>query len=338
MVSSTTNNITTAPAHSNNKISPQHKIRKSSSPGRQWLTGSPGRTNTTTNSQLPTSPYSRLHPQHYQRAAVTNAAANRGGGVRRSSAAGIIHRPPLPPNNTIGTRSHSLDGLLDAAAITKTAAGTAKNNAQQEHTEGASEQSDIYNKNNVTLPPIHGSDDAVDSVSAAATITSTNHRRSRSMEDLLDEQNSCGDVTDIESGCEDQSKSMENLIDVAAQTSNIANHNNTDKVNDTFNYKDVVSIGSASSINVTGGIEQPCGSESITIDNAIIVSPLEKPLLAATPTQSSIDDSIGDDCDTTSTTPSAYSRQGSTTSSKDSGKKKTFLNRYVKKVKSFIKK
>lgn len=300
------------------------------------MTGSPGRITTAT--QLPTSPYSRLNPNHYQRTAVTNAAANRGG-VRRSSAAGIIQRPPLPPNNTIGTRSHSLDGLLDAAAITKTAAGTA--NAPHEYTEGASEntqhiQTPHHRKNN-TLAPIHGSDDAVDSVSS----TSTNHRRSRSMEDLLDEHNeNVNGETDATPGCEDRSKSMENLMDdiakapIAVIQLSITPNDHTDKTNDTFNFKDVVSIGSASSLNAPS-IEQPCGSESITIDNAIIVSSQEKP---AIPTQSSIDENIGDEGDTISTTPSAYSRQGSTTSSKESEKKKTFLNRYVKKVKSFIKK
>lgn len=238
-------------------------------------------------------------------------------GVRRSSAAGIMQRPPLPP--AIGTRSQSLDGLLDAAAP--------GNRSDVENvTEGASDAT--------KLPPIHGSDDDTIDVGvqerqhSAANIPKS-HRRSRSMEDLIDEreEKSCTP----QPGCDDRSKSMEHLAEdeptvvVEAINPNVA---------DRLPFKDASSIGSATSLNPPS-VEQPCGSETITIDNTITLSEIPSPQTSGAVLRSSLDSA---DEDTVSRTPSSYSRQDSTTSSKDSEKKKTFLNCYVKKVKSFIKK
>lgn len=237
-------------------------------------------------------------------------------GVRRSSAAGIMQRPPLPP--AIGTRSHSLDGLLDAAAPGNIS--DAKN-----VTEGASDA----NK----LPPIHGSDDDTIDVGVQERANTSNipksHRRSRSMEDLIDEREE--KCSTQQPGCEDRSRSMEHLAEdeptMIVQAINCT-------VTDRLPFKDATSIGSASSLNPSS-IEQPCGSETIVIDNTITLSECQLPPVSGTALRSSLDSA---DEDSISRTPSSYSRQDSTTSSKDSEKKKTFLNRYVKKVKSFIKK
>lgn len=237
-------------------------------------------------------------------------------GVRRSSAAGIMQRPPLPP--AIGTRSQSLDGLLDA-----TVPG---NRSDVENvTEGASE---------AKLPPIHGSDDDTIDVGVQERQNSNanipkSHRRSRSMEDLIDEREE--KACTPQPGCEDRSKSMEHLgedepsVVVQAMNPTLA---------DRMTLKDAISIGSASSLS-PAAVEQPCGSETITIDNTITLSDSPAPQTSGAALRSSLDSA---DEDTVSRTPSSYSRQDSTTSSKDSEKKKTFLNRYVKKVKSFIKK
>lgn len=239
-------------------------------------------------------------------------------GVRRSSAAGIMQRPPLPP--AIGARSQSLDGLLlDAAAP--------GNRSDVENvTEGASDV--------IKLPPIHGSDDDTIDVGVQERQNSTgnipkSHRRSRSMEDLIDEreEKSCTP----QPGCEDRSRSMEHFAeDEPADVVQAINAT----VADRLTFKDASSIGSASSLNPPA-VEQPCGSETITIDNTITLSDSTSPQKSGAELRNSLDSA---EDDTVSRTPSSYSRQDSTTSSKDSEKKKTFLNRYVKKVKSFIKK
>lgn len=247
-------------------------------------------------------------------------------GVRRSSAAGIIQRPPLPPS--ISTRSHSLDGLLDAAANITTSTNTP--NAPIVYSNEAEGASDITLTNN-SLTPINGSADTVVDSAHLSTNGNNNNssRRSRSLEDLLDERD-LNEIANLQTSdterYTERSKSMEHLVDDDENAKNDTTNNCSPKDNqDSFSYKDVVSIGSASSLTPTiGGGELPRGSDSITIDSAIVCQ---------TKT-SSID---GDDT-ISSNSASTYSRQGSTTSSKDSEKKKTFLNRYVKKVKSFIKK
>lgn len=238
-------------------------------------------------------------------------------GIRRSSAAGIMQRPPLPP--AIGTRSQSLDGLLDAAA-------PGNRSDVQNVTEGASDAT--------KLPPIHGSDDDTIDVGVQERQNSTanipkSHRRSRSMEDLIDEREE--KTCTAQPGCEDRSKSMEYLAE--DETSVVVQAINP-TVADRLTFKDASSVGSASSLNPPA-VEQPCGSETITIDNTITLSDSPLPQKSGAALRNSLDSA---DEDTVSRTPSLYSRQDSTTSSKDSEKKKTFLNRYVKKVKSFIKK
>lgn len=233
--------------------------------------------------------------------------------IRRSSAAGITHqRPPLPPS-TIGKRSQSLDGLLETANNTCT--------TNDINTEGASDDTPTT----LTISDNQTSSDTTDSITQAPspTTTTTNHRRSRSLEDLLDERD------EIHSNYDSHSKSMDSSMDTLSMTTEPSTELMKDDVTTisepTDDNVDASSIGSASSLNPSQ-TEKPCGCESITVQNTVPPS---------NETDSSVASVTIDDDRVSNLT--AYSRQASTTS-KDSDKKKTFLNRYVKKVKSFIKK
>lgn len=256
---------------------PQSKFHKSSSPGRQWLMGSPGRTVGS----------NRTIPQHSTHRGLGFTGRSSPSGVRRSSAAGLTHRPPLPPN--IGNRSQSLDGLLDAGG-----------NDEMKTVAGGVSETTLS-----TLTPPNESADPHDSP------LQTNNRRSRSMEDLLDERDETELIDDNDSDC---TRSMEHLADDTVLTV-VINPESSD------NLKDIVSIGSTSSLNRNRTpSEQPCGSETITIENAVRA------------TSPALDED-------TRSTGTAYSRQDSINSKDSNGdKKKTFLNRYVKKVRSLIKK
>lgn len=225
--------------------------------------------------------------------------------ARRSSAAGITRqRPPLPPSN-IGKRSQSLDGLLDTANDTSCT-------TNHINTEGASDDT----SNTITTTDNHSSSDTTDSITQPSS--TTNHRRSRSLEDLLDERD------EIHSNYDSHSKSMDSSIDAISITTEPSTELIKD---DTTIDKDASSIGSASSLNPSQS-EKPCSCETITVENTI-PQPNE--------TDSSVASTTIIDEDRVSNL-TAYSRQGSTTSKDSDNKKKTFLNRYVKKVKSFIKK
>lgn len=275
------------------------KFRKSSSPARKWPNGSPGRQHIQAPNKLVGMPSSQ-----YGTTAALKRSPN---DIRRSSAAGITHqRPPLPPN-TIGKRSQSLDGLLDTANNTCTT-----NNI---NTEGASDDT----PNTLTIPDNQTSSDTTDSISPAPT---KNHRRSRSLEDLLDERD------EIHLNYDSHSKSMDSSIDTLSLTTEPCTERIKDDVttiSEPIDKTDASSIGSASSLNPSQ-TEKSCGCETITVENTI-PQPSE--------TDSSVASVVDDDRVSNLT---EYSRQGSTTSKDSDSKKKTFLNRYVKKVKSFIKK
>ncbi|KAG4066923.1 hypothetical protein HA402_009025 [Bradysia odoriphaga] len=229
-------------------------------------------------------------------------------GMRRSSAAGITHhRPPLPPS-TIGKRSQSLDGLLDTANNKCTTIDNI-------NTEGASDDT----PNTLTTPNshTHTSYDTTDSINQ----TSTNHRRSRSVEDLLDERD------EIHSNYDSHSKSVDSSIDTLSMTTEPSTELVKDDETANGDKADTSSIGSASSLNPSQ-TEKPCSCETITVENTVPQSnEIDSSVAAAHPVD---DDRVSN--------LTAYSRQGSTTSKDSDNKKKTFLNRYVKKVKSFIKK
>lgn len=214
-----------------------NRFPKSSSPARQWL--SPGRTG------------GRSIPLLKNQVQTTMPHSNN----RRSSAAGITHRPPTYPlQSTIKTRSQSLDGLLDVATATNTK--TTSNQINQ-IAEGASD----ININRLNNSDIEKDNNKIEE--------SSNKRKSKSMEDLLD--------TEIR---DDQSRAKSEDTKISSSTS----------------------------------LEQPREEETIIIDNSKSCEDLDK---------------TDDD--------KKFIRQESTNSLPVKGKN-TFLNRYVKKVKSFIKK
>lgn len=178
---------------------------------------------------------------------------------RRSSAAGITHRPPTyPQQQTIKNRSQSLDGLLDVVA---TATNTTTSNQINQIAEGASD---------ININRLNNSDIEKDKTNENA-VESSNKRKSKSMEDLLDNE--------------------------------IRNDESRAKSEDT-------------KIISSTSLEQPREEEIIIIDNSKSCEELDK---------------------TTDDTNNKFIRQESTNSLPVKGKN-TFLNRYVKKVKSFIKK
>lgn len=198
--------------------------------------------------------------------------------------------PPLPPN-TLNTRSHSLDGLLDTSTKTQwselpklTGEGLKEKNSSSESTKLDDSKETIKSKN----------------------------RRSKSLDDLLDEDD------DILLLVEDEreTQSMENILE---------NSGNAESC-DLF-----LPVSPAPS-------EKLCENEVITVDCSIIQQ--------NEPTEDHDDSGIQCDTppklqsDTSSLDEDALSNTISITSSTASERKsgKTFLNKYVKKVKNLMKK
>lgn len=208
-------------------------------------------------------------------------------GTRRSSAAGITHRPPLPPN--IETRSQSLDRLLDAKDKCETG-----NNLINDAIDGALD-SNFNNNQKIDTKTLSKN---------KSNETITTNRRSRSLDDLLDER-------------DELDEQVNSKID-------LMHEHDTDI--------DLASTSKNNSITDDSGIdrdnsEQPRSSETLVIDNTLNI-------------ENTTDNNTDDDL--SSTTTSICSRQNSTQSlpaSNESTKgKNNFINRYVKKVKSLIKK
>lgn len=149
------------------------------------------------------------------------------------------------------------------------------------------------------LDTIRGSDDDVDSATPKP-----NPRKSRSFENLLDTAHHQSDADGASPfNADDRSQSVDCLMD--------ENENPSPRQDN---------AGSPSQTPSTNAIFELNSNSS---QDVVYTSP-------KTPTSTSTTDSAD-------SRPS-YSRQDSSTSSKDSEHKRTFLNRYVRKVKSFIKK
>lgn len=202
--------------------------------------------------------------------------------------------PPLPPN--INTRSHSLDGLLDSNS--KESSDWTLQNASADLTaEG------LYSKNSNETKPMTDSlnQSNVDSNRKAK------NRRSKSLDDLLDDQ-----MTIVEDDRETQS--MENILESAGSKADIC------------------------STTTPVSSEKLCENEVMIVDSSMTIQPDEPDdsqndsgIASDMPVRQSDNSSI--DEDTLSNTASLTS---STTSDKKSGK--TFLNKYVKKVRNLMKK
>jgi hypothetical protein len=220
--------------------------------------------------------------------------------------------PPLPPMST-NARSVSLDGLLDS---TKSEASQ-----WQEHaTSGTNKAAEglTSSKNNCENISMTDSINQSNSNNKDA-IRNTTNRRSKSLDDLLDDDDS---LLIIEDGRETQS--MENILE---------NSDCKKASNESIEY----SVSPVPS-------EKMCEKEVLVVENAILM-PKESEDASrndsgihcdsndslATPKLNSDNNSLDDD-----TISNSISISSSTNSDKKSGK--ALINKYVKKVKNFIKK
>jgi hypothetical protein len=196
-----------------------------------------------------------------------------------------------------------LDGLLDSNGPAQWPAPMQKGSSSNITVEGLKN----HEKNSMTEPisQRNGSKDA---------IRNTTNRRSKSLDDLLDDDQ---DLLIIED--ERETQSMENILENAdskrASNESImcsASHNSSEKM---------------------------CGNEVMMVDNSMQVQPESDPEISQNDSGIQSDgpmrksDTSSFDDDSISNTISISS---STASEKKSGK--TFLNKYVKKVKNLIKK
>lgn len=208
---------------------------------------------------------------------------------RRSSAAGITHRPPLPPN--IETRSQSLDRLLDENDKTETG-----NNLINDTIDGALDSK--FNNSQINDTKSFLADKNYEKIST--------NRRSRSLDDLLDERDELDEqvVSKI-----DFQHDHDN--DILLESTNNRNKNIL-KTDETFIERD--------------------DSDQARMSDSLINKTLNVENVGDTNT----------DDDLSSTTTSICSRQNSTqslpASNENTKGKNNFINRYVKKVKSLIKK
>lgn len=197
--------------------------------------------------------------------------------------------PPLPPN-TLNTRSHSLDGLLDSTDSCKS---QWSNNVSTG--EGLNEKS--------TLTP-NGSNKSNQQIKTDSkeSIRTSKNRRSKSLDDLIDED----DILLIEDDRETQS--LENI----ASTESLAN--------------------AASPVPS----EKMCENEVITVDSSILHESPSKRESIEDDSGIQSDIKLQSDTSDEDAISNTISLTSSTASERKSGK--AFLNKYVKKVRNLMKK
>ncbi|XP_052892678.1 uncharacterized protein LOC128300595 [Anopheles moucheti] len=279
--------------------------------------------------------------------------------LRRSSAAGlnvVSQRPPLPPK--IELRSHSYDGLLDDSASMQRgkATGVGQPTGTTLPTEGhdrvdgrgviaGQQQGELEESivRKVFVEPSGGS------VGTEASVKSKN-RRSRSMDDLFDDDGPGGDCKLF-----DNTQSMETLLEPASPTSATAPECAPETppprplgggnicLNRRFVREDTVerpddtiddSLGSHAASH-----EQLCEKETITVDSTPRSMHADDTGAHGQPKRQP-DEQEEDDIESTHS--SVTSSHGSTASGERGGggprkAPKPLINRYVKKVKSFMK-
>lgn len=201
--------------------------------------------------------------------------------------------PPLPPNHTLNSRSHSLDGLLESDGCkSQNIAGEGLN----EKRISSSSSKKLNNKNEpMSLQYRHR-------VDSKENIRTTKNRRSKSLDDLLDEDEMLILV-------DDEARSMENI----------------EASNESLSHVSPVPS------------EKLCENEVITIDNSILHESKNESI--EDQDDSGIHSDVGKlQSDTSSLDDDALSNTVSITSSNASERKPTLLNKYVRKVKNLMKK
>ncbi|CAD7083016.1 unnamed protein product [Hermetia illucens] len=226
------NGVTTGSSSIQGALNP-NKYRKSSSPARQWLTAGTGGSGHNHPARAPRGQLPPYRTQH-----ILNKTMQADCGGRRSSAAGLTHRPPIPP--TFNARSHSLDGLLDNEPGKKSEKDLqSTDKVNQKHKEESEETLEVETREKPAT--------------TNQTRSSTNHnRKSRSMDDLLDESRD-----KVELDQDNITKSLENL-EVAAGP--------------IITMVDSPSVSPQRELTPSSA-EQPCERETIVVKNTPRQSP-----------------------------------------------------------------
>ncbi|XP_055529568.1 uncharacterized protein LOC129721252 [Wyeomyia smithii] len=229
--------------------------------------------------------------------------------LRRSSAAGFSaasQRPPLPPK--IETRCHSYDGLLD--------------DDKKRATEG---QDRVDSK----VPISKSAENTPETTKSTEESTKTKNRRSRSMDDLFDDDRDLAKFLENTQSMENLQSESTPVIETPESPVKLMNNIclNRRFVESPEAVEQDVSVRTADTASPESCYEQPCENETIIIDSTIRASDSKSELKPP---------SEEDVLSTTSSVQSFASSSDATSGSKKSNT--PFINKYVKKVKSLMKK
>lgn len=222
--------------------------------------------------------------------------------------------PPLPPMH-VNARSHSLDGLLDTNGKTQWSALPTGSGLKMT-AEGLNNSTDNVNEMKSMTDSINQSDGS----SSKDTIRTTTNRRSKSLDDLLDDDQ----LLIVED--ERETQSMENILEntgVKSASNESIDCSVSPVPSEKMCENEVMMVDSSMMIH-TEPEEIDYDREYSQNDSGIQCDANDTPKLQSD--NSSLDDDISNTISITS----------STASDKKSGK--TFLNKYVKKVKNLMKK
>uniref|UniRef100_A0A182MJ50 Uncharacterized protein n=1 Tax=Anopheles culicifacies TaxID=139723 RepID=A0A182MJ50_9DIPT len=329
---------TASPHHPRYYSSLAQLYRKSSSPARQGPTGGSG--GARVGAYRYTKPNRTIPGGMNSLPRVQNVPASE---LRRSSAAGlnvVSQRPPLPPK--IELRSHSYDGLLDDSAsmqrrktpaggqttATKALTATEGHDRDDEQGNNLGQSGEVAEEQIVRKVFVEASGAPV---STEASIKSKN-RRSRSMDDLFDD-----DGPGVECNFLDNTQSMETLLEPVSPASTTAectpettpparSMGGNICLNRRFVREETDDRVDGTQEDSPGSHEQLCEKETITVDST--------PRFQEDHDQKRQPDEQEDDIESTHS--SVTSSHGSTASGTRKAPK-PLINRYVKKVKSFMK-
>jgi hypothetical protein len=221
--------------------------------------------------------------------------------------------PPLPP--ALNSRSHSLDGLLNSAVN-----DTLSNSMMKLSGEGLNE------KHNNSKMKCDSNDSTKLNDSKELLKSKAKNRRSKSLDDLIDEDDDDDMLLIVDDECDRETQSMENILGSNSPpiTQLITASNNS------LNIEPTISPVPS---------EKMCENEVITVNDNSLLSPKHDSLdyeqddsgICLTPKLQSDTSSLDEDAIS-----NTISITSSTASERKSGK--TFLNKYVKKVKNLMKK
>ncbi|XP_053690351.1 uncharacterized protein LOC128738905 [Sabethes cyaneus] len=232
--------------------------------------------------------------------------------IRRSSAAGFSaasQRPPLPPK--IETRCHSYEGLLG--------------DDKKRVTEG---QDRVDSK----VPISKSAENTPETTKSTEESVKTKNRRSRSMDDLFDDDRDLAKFLENTQSMENLQPESTPVTEPIEQPESPVKLMNNICLNRRFQEPSIevdhiVSARTAETASPESCYEQPCENETIIIDSTMRTG------------DSKPEPKSPSDEDVLSTTSSVHSFTSSSDATSGSKKSNTpFINKYVKKVKSLMKK